>query len=216
MTDRSTNDGAWTPSDLTSAALDATAGFSTAELRALASRGGLAALLEAARPFARLDKGDFDAVLDGPIRDDMAAGYLAVDATIGDIRRLRDLVRALLPQTGEAEPEKPLPASVSDTDRVIADIAAERRRQVEVEGWSPEHDDSHQPGELARAGGCYAWCAFDRLHWRSAGLEPSAWPWDANWWKPQNPRRDLVRAGALILAEIERLDREALSKREDG
>jgi hypothetical protein len=29
------------------------------------------------------------------------------------------------------------------------------------------------------------------------------------WWKPTNRRRDLVKAGALILAEIERLDRAA-------
>lgn len=33
------------------------------------------------------------------------------------------------------------------------------------------------------------------------------WPWDESWWKPTNRRRDLVKAGALILAEIERLDR---------
>lgn len=33
------------------------------------------------------------------------------------------------------------------------------------------------------------------------------WPWSREWWKPKNPRRDLVKAGALIVAEIERLDR---------
>ena len=38
---------------------------------------------------------------------------------------------------------------------------------------------------------------------------PFGWPhtWDASWWKPKDRRRDLVRAGALIIAEIERLDR---------
>lgn len=35
------------------------------------------------------------------------------------------------------------------------------------------------------------------------------WPWDAKWWKPKNTRRDLVRAGALIVAELERMDRES-------
>lgn len=34
-------------------------------------------------------------------------------------------------------------------------------------------------------------------------------PWDEKWWKPKNPRRDLVKAGALILAEIERIDRQS-------
>jgi hypothetical protein len=36
---------------------------------------------------------------------------------------------------------------------------------------------------------------------------PDGWPWAPELWKPANARRDLVKAGALILAEIERLDR---------
>lgn len=40
------------------------------------------------------------------------------------------------------------------------------------------------------------------------------WPWDESWWKPTTPRRDLVKAAALILAEIERLDRMAAAKQE--
>lgn len=36
-------------------------------------------------------------------------------------------------------------------DGVIAEIAAERKRQIEAEGWTPEHDDAHDKGELARA-----------------------------------------------------------------
>lgn len=82
--------------------------------------------------------------------------------------------------------------------RSVADeIVAERRRQVEVEGWTPEHDDAHSHGELAQAAACYA------LGSRTA----SRWPWDAEWWKPTNRRRELVKAAALIIAEIERLDR---------
>jgi hypothetical protein len=38
-------------------------------------------------------------------------------------------------------------------------------------------------------------------------FSPARWPWSQDWWKPTNPRRDLVKAGALIAAEIERLDR---------
>ncbi|MDE2106773.1 MAG: hypothetical protein KGL39_56685, partial [Patescibacteria group bacterium] len=72
-----------------------------------------------------------------------------------------------------------------------------RRRQMEDEGWSPEHDDQHTHGEMANAAACYA---ID---------SPSLWPmsWNWSWWKPKDRRRDLARAGALIAAEIDRLDR---------
>jgi len=77
------------------------------------------------------------------------------------------------------------------------DVLAERQRQVEAEGWTPEHDDKHTKGEIRKAAACYA-----------AG-HPIAtlWPWGDEWWKYSSPRRSLVKAGALILAEIERLDR---------
>lgn len=41
---------------------------------------------------------------------------------------------------------------------------------------------------------------------------PRNWPWHRVWWKPSTRRRNLVKAGALILAEIERLDRAAILK----
>lgn len=94
------------------------------------------------------------------------------------------------------------------------DVIAERQRQVETEGWTPEHDDEHAKGEMARAAACYVLVAAATL----APLKTAArhvvewlWPWDARWWKPTDRRRDLVKAGALIIAEIERLDRAALS-----
>ncbi|HBX7169514.1 TPA: hypothetical protein MIB38_17765 [Klebsiella pneumoniae] len=87
-----------------------------------------------------------------------------------------------------------------------ADVLAERKRQVTAEGWTPGHDDEYEHGELADAVGCYALSSelFD-----CAGEPPRPWPWPDEWWKPTNRRRDLVKAGALILAEIERLDRAA-------
>lgn len=87
-----------------------------------------------------------------------------------------------------------------------ADVLAERKRQVTTEGWTPEHDDQHVNFEMAIAGGLYAISAVDSHH-KLRNSAPSAWPWDRKWWKPDGPRRDLVKAGALILAEIERLDR---------
>ncbi|HHG1589879.1 hypothetical protein [Klebsiella pneumoniae] len=87
-----------------------------------------------------------------------------------------------------------------------ADVLAERKRQVTADGWTPGHDDEYEHGELADAAGCYALSSelFD-----CAGEPPRPWPWPDGWWKPTNRRRDLVKAGALILAEIERLDRAA-------
>jgi hypothetical protein len=85
---------------------------------------------------------------------------------------------------------------------VIDEIAAERQRQVESEGWTPEHDDQWSDGELARAAGCYA------VAGRSTIPVPT-WPWSIKWFKPTSYRRNLIKAAALIVAEIERLDRRA-------
>ena len=94
-----------------------------------------------------------------------------------------------------------------------ADVLAERQRQVTVEGWTPERDDEYTDGELPRAASCYAlmaWreeCLSDGEYTASQKAIPYYWPWDPAWWKPIDPRCDLVKAGALILAEIERIDR---------
>jgi hypothetical protein len=87
----------------------------------------------------------------------------------------------------------------------LEDIAAERLRQIEVEGWTPEHDDDYVDGQMARAAASYALGSTWAPQMRSA--TPTPWPWDVCWWKPTTPRRDLIKAGALIVAEIERLDR---------
>ena len=91
------------------------------------------------------------------------------------------------------------------TTKAQIDVLAERARQIEVEGWTPEHDDQHRSGQLADAAARYAAAGGGTFpDERTAFL----WPWAASWWKPTNRRRDLVKAGALILAEIERLDRQ--------
>jgi hypothetical protein len=81
------------------------------------------------------------------------------------------------------------------TKVVVGDIAAERHRQRRVEGYHPLHDDTHCDGELARAAAAYI-----------TG-DITLWPWDRTYWKPKTRRSDLVRAAALLVAEIERLDR---------
>lgn len=79
-------------------------------------------------------------------------------------------------------------------------IAAERQRQIEKEGWTLEHDDEHNNDDLIQAAACYL---LEQM--RFGALIP--WPWENGWFKPKDRRSDLVRAGALIAAEIDRLDR---------
>lgn len=94
------------------------------------------------------------------------------------------------------------------------DVLDERRRQQEAEGWDTTHDDDlHEDGELAAAAAAYALHSTARLG--ASMPRPAFWPWDEQWWKPKGARRDLVRAGALILAEIERLDRSAMKGASD-
>lgn len=101
-----------------------------------------------------------------------------------------------------------------DEVSVIADVSAERQRQIETEGFTLDGDDRYANGELARAAASYAYEAgrSDQQRMIDHGIPPLAWPWGRNWWKPTDRRRDLVKAAALIIAEIERLDRMDNSK----
>lgn len=84
----------------------------------------------------------------------------------------------------------------------LADIAAERVRQVEAEGWTPAHDDKHASRELATAAAAYALAPPpSRFEQNSA---PAFWPWHLAWWKPKSLHRNQVRAGALLVAELAR------------
>jgi hypothetical protein len=121
----------------------------------------------------------------------------------------------------------------------IGDVLAERRRQVEAEGWSPEHDDHHVKGDLAMAAALFATPApLFSLHLSQSEAEVAGYEvgatgalrWDDPWPFKRRAhvrhdldafvndgdtrgqggrRRDLVKAGALIIAEIERLDRQS-------
>ena len=97
----------------------------------------------------------------------------------------------------------------------IDDIAAERARQIGAYGYTPQHDDRHRKGELGLAAACYAAPSrmFVAKPLSGRGYEmymayQDAWPWDSKFWQPKSRREDLVRAAALIVAEIERIDRD--------
>lgn len=81
-------------------------------------------------------------------------------------------------------------------------IAVERKRQIEDEGYGAAHDEQHGCSELLDAARCYA---ADPI--LKTGAPLCSWPWGIESWKPKDQIRDLVRAGALIAAEIDRLQR---------
>ncbi|MBB3004433.1 Lar family restriction alleviation protein [Paraburkholderia tropica] len=120
------------------------------------------------------------------------------------VRALRNFADSLL--------ATPPTERMSDAMR---DVIAERGRQVSGEGFTPTRDDSYADGQLAQAGAAYAIAVADHTnHIINSGAafytrSPDIWPWSEKWWKPTNPRRALVKAAALILAEIERIDRAA-------
>jgi hypothetical protein len=102
-------------------------------------------------------------------------------------------------------PAAPVPVPLT---QAATDVLAERKRQVEVEGWTPDHDDAHKAGGMAVAAACYAaWSLPSRPASETVAV---LWPWTGwaqKWFKPKDTRRNLIRAAALLLAEIERLDR---------
>lgn len=85
-------------------------------------------------------------------------------------------------------------------------IVQERRRQFTVEGRTPEHDATHVDHELLRAALCYVTNVSGVIIDGDIDPPPNGmWPWAPEDWKPGDPIADLVKAGALIAAEIDRL-----------
>jgi hypothetical protein len=91
-------------------------------------------------------------------------------------------------------------------------IRFERCRQVLLKGFSFDHDDRHVDGELAMAAlayvnaGLVSQCRPNTRVVLSLPNNALGWPWGRSEWKPSDdPIENLVRAGALIAAEIDRL-----------
>lgn len=97
----------------------------------------------------------------------------------------------------------------------IGVILEERTRQKLVEGWTETHDDQYSSQELIKASQSYLMAAefAEQFPGKDPAkmLAPMWWPWDRSWWKPSiDPIRNLEKAGALIAAEIDRLQRAAM------
>lgn len=131
-----------------------------------------------------------------------------------DPQQIYEAIKALRERVKELEVQAYSPSGALEM------IAAERQRQITIEGWTPEHDDhEHSMGELSEAACCYATVASAAVRGSSAEEWPVemfnghndsilTWPWDDAWWKPSDdPVRNLVKAAALIVAEIERIQR---------
>lgn len=80
-------------------------------------------------------------------------------------------------------------------------IRAEVYRMRQSEGFTPDLD-AGRTGELALAAASYA----TQVAWPHRTGTPNLWPWAGQHWKPKTPKRDLIRAGALIAAAIESLE----------
>lgn len=85
-------------------------------------------------------------------------------------------------------------------------IAEERQRQIDIEDYTAENDAQYIDGELALAAASYALAEHNRK--RNFRAAPTIWPWHERDWKPnpENRARELIKAGALIAAELDRLN----------
>ena len=106
---------------------------------------------------------------------------------------------------------KAKPGEVEKLKSGVQLIELERNRQKVVEGFGATRDDNYTEGELGKAAESYlvAVTSPDEEGDENGKSRPAwDWPWDKSWWKPSNdPIRNLTKAGALIAAEIDRLQR---------
>ena|SRR5437763_1326539 len=117
---------------------------------------------------------------------------------------------AAMLKSGEIVPVWSAPSAAA------SDVLAERRRQIEVEGYTPDHDDAYLNDDIAAYATYYAmpqaareWPATETGYGNTLAeaIVPEGWPVPVT----QDRRRELVKAAALVLAAIEQIDREAVA-----
>lgn len=141
----------------------------------------------------------------------LGSGKLA-DGSYGSDEHIRALERLIaciksdleaIRQFRENEKE-PVPAAKDKPPSGVDLIAAERTRQIVKEGFDAFQDAGYRDGELLRGAICYA-----DFELQETKKPPENWPLSIEWWKPStDPVRNLVKAGALIAAEIDRIQNE--------
>ena len=142
---------------------------------------------------------------------------------IGDTIELDDCDKSMFAGLSFADEPMEVQIVIRKKDAVtgIGLIAEERKRQIEKEGFDAKHDHEHRDNDLAIAGAIYAAPEKARL-FVSNGKDgdkqdyyPLLWPFDRKSYKPtpDDRKRELVKAGALIAAEIDRIiDQENFDK----
>ena len=91
-------------------------------------------------------------------------------------------------------------------------IAKERKRQIEVKGYDAGHDRQSEVNDFLMAAAAYIGSAYEvannsDIEKRKEVME-RVWPekWDKSYMKPsEDYERDLIKAGALIAAAIDRI-----------
>lgn len=174
--------------------------------------------------------GDANAVLEGMIAGSIAIPLLDGQCVV-DNEKLDRIDKQL--QADGGEPDSRAAITMADAElllgavcvlqlrnimmgQAVIDVLGERHRQIEEEGYTPDHDDEHACGEIAGLACFYAmppaardWVATSTGY--GATLASAVLP--EGWTAKTGERRDeLVKAAALTIAEIERLDRLAESE----
>jgi hypothetical protein len=89
-------------------------------------------------------------------------------------------------------------------NEVLTEIRNERIKQIE-KGYTPEHDDRHSDGALVKAACCYA---MGYKPYTQLQPDETLWPFAQADWRPEGARANLIKAAAMLVAEIERIDRD--------
>jgi hypothetical protein len=143
------------------------------------------------------------------LRDALASAEVEYNRLIGEHKRMLNLSRQVLTNLARTETErdqmKATVEQMGDAGTGIGLIAVERARHALI-GYTPEHDLHHDQEQLIRAAECYLSTSLPGTNWPE-GARPIMWPFDPESWRayPDDRVRELVIAGSLIAAEIDRI-----------
>ncbi len=106
---------------------------------------------------------------------------------------------------------------------ILHEVLCKRERQRKYHGFDATHDDKYKDDEFVRAAICYliigsknkdtgkvntADEVYESMVNPNSLDETNIWPWDLKWWRPKDKRSNYIKAISLLVAEVERMDRE--------